>query len=300
LSKPDTCVIYNPAAGRGRAGRRLESLRRTLGERADFQSTERSGHAEELALKAAESGFSIIGAAGGDGTVHEVANGLLRAKGPCASLAVFPIGSANDYAYSLQLCPEWWLDRDRLEKCRLVDVGRVRTPGAEARYFINGIGFCFNAAVTLESQRIHFLQGVPLYTTALVRALCFRFQFPNLRLTMDGVESESPTLALSFAIGQREGNFKLAPNAIVDDGEFDYLHVGRVARWEVLRYAPGMITGNLPSDHPAIRMGRCRKVSVHAETPLPVHLDGEMLCRPEDGILDFEVEVLPQKLAIRG
>src|SRR5258707_10954403 len=103
MAGADTCVIYNPAAGRGRAGRRLESLRQTLGQRAEFRPTQAAGHAEQLALEAVQAGFAVVGAAGGDGTVHEVANGLLRAGRSEAALAVYPVGSANDYAHSLGL-----------------------------------------------------------------------------------------------------------------------------------------------------------------------------------------------------
>jgi diacylglycerol kinase (ATP) len=300
LNRPDIYVIYNPIAGRGRAPRRLESLRRILGSRADFQPTEGPGHGEELAFRAANAGFAVIGAAGGDGTLHEVANGLLRAGQHDVALAFFPIGSANDYAHSLGLSCDWWREQRLLEEARPVDIGIVRTSGGKERYFINGIGFGFNGAVTMESERIHGLQGVPLYTTALVRALWFHFERPILSVTMDGKTRRTPTVALSVAIGQREGNFKLAPNAIVDDGLFDYLHVGPVARWEVLRYAPGMITGNLPTDHPLLWMGRCQEVQVHSEAPLPVHLDGEMLCRPQDGICEFDIKILPRRLSIRG
>src|SRR5947209_4238598 len=97
-SAAHTCVIYNPAAGKGRGERRLRRLRRFLGTRAEFRPTSAQGHAEELAFAAARQGFPQVAAAGGDGTVHEVANGLLRARS-AATLVVYPIGSANDYAH---------------------------------------------------------------------------------------------------------------------------------------------------------------------------------------------------------
>jgi diacylglycerol kinase family enzyme len=101
------------------------------------------------------------------------------------------------------------------------------------------------------------------------------------------------------AIGRREGNFVLAPNAVVDDGLFDYLHVGPLRRWELLRYFPGMLTGNLPTNHPAIRSGRCRHVRVRAETPLIVHLDGELFSRPEDHLRDLDICILPLALRVQ-
>src|SRR5438309_1224985 len=96
-SAGELCVIFNPKAGRWRAGRRFAQLRRTWGEHVVFWETERPGHGEELARKAAEHGFTTVAAAGGDGTVHEVANGLLQAGRPDLTFAVVPLGSANDY-----------------------------------------------------------------------------------------------------------------------------------------------------------------------------------------------------------
>jgi len=95
------CVIFNPAAGRSRARQRLEAILTGWLSKAEFWPTERRGHAEELARRAAGSGFRIVAAAGGNGTVHEVANGVLKAGRPEVRFAVIPLGSADDYAHSL-------------------------------------------------------------------------------------------------------------------------------------------------------------------------------------------------------
>jgi diacylglycerol kinase family enzyme len=242
---------------------------------------------------------SIVAAAGGDGTVHEVANGLLRAARPEVSLAIFPIGSANDYAHSLGLASEWWLRSDPTACARTVDVGVFRTADGRERYFVNGVGIGFNGAVTLESRRIRRLQGVWLYSVALFRALWYHFHPVPMTVQVDDCVQQVPTLALSVAIGRREGNFVLAPKALVDDGLFDYLHVGRLRRWELLRYFPGMISGNLPANHPAIRTGRCRHVHVCALAPLIVHLDGELFSRPEDNLREFDIHILPAALRVQ-
>lgn len=299
VSSPEICVIFNPAAGRGRASERLESLRRTLGPRAEFRATRGCGHAEQLAFAAAKRGFAVVAAAGGDGTVHEVANGVLRAARPEVALAVFPVGSANDYAHSLGLGPQWWLRCDPTAWARRVDVGLARTGDGRERYFVNGVGVGFNGAVTLESRRIRRLQGVWLYSLALFRALRHHFVAPVTTVQIDETIRRLPTLALSVAIGRREGNFVLAPDALVDDGFFDFLYVGSLRRWELFRYFPGMITGNLPTHHPAIRSGRCQRVSLHAETPLIVHLDGEILSRPEDNLCDLDIRILPAALRVQ-
>jgi diacylglycerol kinase (ATP) len=299
VSSADMCIVFNAAAGRGRASRRIESLRRRLGSRAQFLPTRAPADAEELAFEAATKGFAIVGAAGGDGTVHEVATGLLRAARPEVALAVFPAGSANDYAHSLGLAPGWWLYCDPTAHTRTVDAGLARTKHGRERYFVNGVGVGFNGAVTLESRRIHRLQGVWLYSLALFRAFCYRFTAPLMTIEIDGRGQRLPTLALSVAIGRREGNFVLAPNAVVDDGLFDYLYVGRLRRWELFRYFPGMITGDLPTGHPEIRTGRCRHVSLQSEGPLIVHLDGELFSRPEDGLCDLEIHILPAALRVQ-
>ncbi len=294
----EICVIYNPAAGKGRGLRRLEGLRQGLAARADFRPTDRAGHAEDLALNAAHEGYRVVGAAGGDGTVHEVANGLLRSGRADVTLAVFPIGSANDYAHSLGLGPDWWRTWDPAAPPRAVDAGLVRDGAGRVRYFVNGLGLGFNGAVTLESRRIRRLQGVLLYTAALLRALVYHFRAPVMTVELDGVKRIVPTLALTLALGRREGNFVLAPDALLDDGLFDVLHAGAIRRWELVRFFPGMVSGNLPTDHPHLWLGRCRTATVASETPLITHLDGELFCRPEDGVRELDVRILPGALRV--
>jgi diacylglycerol kinase family enzyme len=295
----NVCVIFNPRAGKGQAQTALERLRASLGDSATFWPTSAPVHAEELARKAALDGFAVVAAAGGDGTVHEVANGLLGSGRPDVTLGVYPIGSANDYAFALGLTPDWWERPDKAVAVRPVDVGRVRS-GERERYFINGIGIGFNGMVTLEAQGIHWLRGVPLYALALLRALLFRFQTPRMRVTMNGHEKDIPTLALSVNLGQREGNFLVTPRAVLDDGLFDYLHAGPVRRWELIRYLPAMVTGNLPQNHPRFWTGRCREVQVQSSAPLTAHLDGEFFCQEHDDVRELEISLLPGHLRVQG
>jgi diacylglycerol kinase (ATP) len=231
------CVIFNPAAGKGRGTRRLHKLRRVLGARAAFWPTEQAGHAEDLGRRASLDGFPVVAAAGGDGTAHEVANGILRSERRDVTFAVIPVGSANDYAYSLGLDGEWWLRPDDRVTARAVDVGLVRC-GLRSRYFINGLGLGFNGAVTLHSRQIKRLQGMALYGLALARALWFDFVHPRMILSLDGHEHSGPTFAVSLALGQREGNFVVAPDAVLDDGLFEYLVVGALRRLDLLARRP--------------------------------------------------------------
>jgi diacylglycerol kinase family enzyme len=292
-------VIFNPTAGRGRLRSALERLRRSLGSRADFWPSREAGHAEELAQLAAKQGYAVVAAAGGDGTVHEVAAGVFLSGQPDVTLAVLPAGSANDYAYSLGLGPDWWAHPDPAIGPRLVDVGVVRA-GARQKPFINGMGLGFNGAVTLESRRLKHVRGLALYGLAFLRAMVSHFRTPLTTVQLDdGEMRQVPTLALSLALGQREGNFIVAPEALLDDGRFDYIHVGSLRRWDLLRFLPGLALGRLPS-HPQVWRGRCQRVVVRCEAPLTVHVDGEFFSLQRDDVRELEVQLLPGRLRVLG
>jgi len=300
-------VIFNARAGSGRAAGRLRQLRRVLGSHAEFRATEGRGHGEELACEAADAGFPLVAAAGGDGTVHEVANGLLRSRRADAVLAVLPIGSANDYAHSLDWefsCPPSSgppADDDAAHpmNVRALDVGRVRDPSGRDRYFVCCLGLGLNGAVTLESRRIHRLQGMALYGLATLRALWYHYACPQMQIAFDEQPARAEaTLMLSVLIGRREGGFVLAPHARLDDGWFDYVHSGALSRWEVLTLLPRLALSGPPSDHPKVRQGRCRRVHLRSEAPLTVHIDGEFFCKPEDCVKDIEIKLLPACLRV--
>jgi diacylglycerol kinase (ATP) len=293
----ELCIVFNPAAGRRRAIRRVERLRGLWGQQIEFWPTKYAGHAETLAFEAARSGFRIVAAAGGDGTVHEVANGLLRAARPEVAFAVLPIGSANDYAHSVE--NYFAAEHNGSPVTRRVDVGRVREPGGRERYFVCCLGLGFNGAVTLESRKLHHLQGMALYGLATLRALWFHYGCPPMELTIDDdVIPASPTLMLSVLAGRREGGFVMAPRARLDDGWLEFIHAGRLSRWEVLRLLPRMALAGPPAHHAKVRQGRCRRIHLRSHQPLIVHVDGEFFCRPEDRITQIDIQVVPGALPI--
>jgi diacylglycerol kinase family enzyme len=293
------CVIFNPAAARGRAKQRLERIQQALGGRAVFQPTEGPGRAEELALSAAKCGFRIVAAAGGDGTVHEVANGVLRAGRPDVVFAVLPIGSANDYAFMLGLDLESQLRDDPPHGVRALDVGLVRTDDGRERYFVNSLGLGFSGEVTVQSRRIRWLQGLPLYTVGFLWSLMFHYSCPVMEIHLDQEHRKVSTLSLTVAIGKREGNLVVTRDAVPDDGLFDYLHAGALSRLEILYYLPRLATGGALPEHRAIWTGRCREVRVSSAAPLTVHLDGELFCLPPDNTRGLEIKLLPGLLRVQ-
>lgn len=293
MQRPDLCVIFNPAAGKHRGRRRLEQIREVWGDHVDFRPTQHSGHAIELAEQAARDGFSVIAAAGGDGTAHEVLNGLMRAQNPDASFAIIPIGSANDYAFSLGLkdkeCPP----------TRRVDVGVVRAPSGKQAYFGCCLGLGLNGRVTWESRRIRRLQGVFLYGLAAIRAMMYHYEYPPMTLLIDDEPPwTAPTLLFSALNGKREGGFVLAPRAEIDDGWLDFVHAGDLSRWEIAQFLPRLALFGPPESYPKVRQGRCRRVRLHSEKPLIVHTDGEFFCLPEENVQDVQIELLPAAINV--
>lgn len=292
-----TCVIYNPVAGRGKAEKLLKEMRAAGRGEVELRPTARPGHACELARDAADEGFAKVVAAGGDGTAHEVANGVLR-SGRDVVFSVWPIGSANDYAYTLGLT-EWWkraneqLPTETLD----VDVGRITGGGREA-YYVNSLGVGFNGMVTVEARKIHRLRGLPLYALAFLKAMARHFTTPRMAIGFDETEYAGPTLALTINLAQREGGFPITPAARLTDGLLDYMHATNLRRWHLVRYLPAMALGTLPHNHPRIRLGVARKVTVRADVPLCVHADGEFFSRPGDGITSVMVEVVPHRLRV--
>lgn len=288
-------AIFNPNAGRKQAARRLEQWRRRLALPLDLWPTNGPGHGEQLALQAVEQGFDLVVAAGGDGTVHEVANGLLRAGRREVQLGIVPLGSANDYAASLKMDAPSSPTSERW-----VDVGVVRDPTGRQRHFICCLGLGLNGGVTLEARRISWLQGMPLYLLATLRALWRHYSCAPLELTLDDQPpAATPTLMMSVMVGRREGGFVMAPQAHLDDGLFDYVHALAMSRWQALGLLPRLALAGPPRGHPKVRLGRCQRIQLKSERPLIVHIDGEFFCQPEDQVRELEIVVEPRALCVR-
>ena len=292
------CVIFNPTSGRMRSERRL---RRFLGSRVGsvaLRPTTCRGHAVELAREAAAEGFTTIAAAGGDGTVHEVATGLVLSGREDVTLAVIPAGSADDFAFSLR--ERFGFKTLEGSSDDLTDVGRARTPCGREWHFFESLGTGVSALVTIESRAIQRLQGRLLYGWAACRVLARREGLTSLEVTRDGDEPEVvPTLMLSLMIGRREGGFDLLPAAVLDDGQFDVIHARGIRWWQALGLLPGLIANGGPPVHPGVRLSRCSTLRLRSEAPLAAHSDGEIYLRPEDGVRELTVELLPKRLRVK-
>jgi diacylglycerol kinase (ATP) len=304
----DYLIILNPAADRGRADRlapRLERAMQAAGARFELVRTTRRREAEEMAESAARAGRGAVIAVGGDGVVHEVANGLMRAAGdgPTVPLGVVPAGTGNDFVKMLGLSPrrpDQALRRILAAEPRPVDIGEVFAADMvegpeEPWYFTNGIGLGFDAQVAVHASRVMRLRGMLVYAVALVRTLR-DLRNPHFTISVDGEEVADRALILATVANGpcHGGSFWLAPDARVDDGVFDVLVADARTVREVLPLIPSVMRGRHLNAR-GVRVLRGTRVSVRSTELLPIHADGEIVAR---GVRSMEIRMLPGRLRV--
>lgn len=295
-------VILNPIAGKGYGARVEPELRRLLeadGLDFDMERTAAPKHAMALAQKAVADGFEIVVAAGGDGTTHEVVNGLMLAAGDGigGTLGVIPIGSGSDFAYSAGVPGDLAGACSRLTRgqSRLVDVGRVSLDGREPRYFDNTLGIGFDGVVTLEALKMKRLRGMALYLPVVLKTVFLSLKAPLATIQYDDQELVLPALMITVANGAREGGgFFVAPDAKPDDGLFDLCIAREISRPAMLGLIPHFMKGTHVDKEP-VTMARAARVTISSPDPLVAHVDGEMLCTEGHRI---DCEILPRRLRV--
>lgn len=296
------CVILNPWADRGRARLMQEQIVAwgTAHGGLDMRVTDAPGRAQTLAAELAAD-YDVIAAAGGDGTANEVANGLfLSGRAESTRFGLIPIGSGNDYAFSLGLLdtPQQAVQRLFTGQPRPVDIATIQDEHGRRRVVTNGIGIGFDAAVAIESLKITRIYGFALYVLATLRTMLFRFHTPNCRFQFDDNTTAQGTLLLAVGVGQRVGGgFYLTPSAIMDDGLLDTCLVNPVNRLTMLILVLRAMKGqHVTSRH--VAMGRSRRITLQANRPLPIHTDGEIFAFLEDNVRQLTIEVVPAGLHV--
>ena len=296
---PHTLLILNPASGRG-AGRRLRTrIERSLqaaGVRFELAETTGPGHALGLAREAAHAHVERIICAGGDGTLHEAANGLLQ--GPRAedgatrtALGTIPIGTGNDFAKLLgvfKLPPETAAMRMAHAEPRRFDVGRVI-----GEHFVNSLGIGFDAEAVRQSNKITRLSGLAVYLVAVYKTFVL-FRAPTLEVKSEAHSETGPMMMLECSIGvSAGGGFYLTPQADPSDGLLDVCLIRKVGLMKFLRYVPRVLKGtHVQLDE--VAMFQTPQLTIRTtDGPLLLHLDGE-LRQPESP--QIEVTLEPKRL----
>jgi len=282
---PKIKVILNPLAGKGHAARISPIIAReftALGADFDLVHTTARGDAINLARQALDDGFDIIVGVGGDGTSHEVVNGMMahaNGGGPIGTLGCIPAGSGNDFAVMAGAQADVAAACKQIvgNATRLVDVGEVTLDGRVKRYFDNAVGVGFDGLVTLACMHYKYVRGLALYLPAVLETVFLRMKRTNVRIEFDGQVIEQNNMMTVIANGPREGGgFLVAPEAQVTDGAFDLVIAQAMPRLQVLGLIPAFLKGTHMGD-PRIRIVHARHVVMTSDDPLYPHIDGEIL-----------------------
>ncbi|THF77350.1 diacylglycerol kinase [Cohnella fermenti] len=287
-------LIYNPTSGREEMRRRLPLVLQRLeqgGIETSCHATEGKGDAAFAASLAVERGYDLVIAAGGDGTLNEVVNGIARhEKRPM--LGVMPMGTTNDFARAHGIPRRWQEAVDLIVRrhTRPVDIGYATGD----KYFINiaGGGFLTDLSYEVPSKLKTMIGQLAYYVKGFEKVV--NFHPSRLNIVAEGVgEFEDEYMLFLVANSQSVGGFeKLAPQANTNDGLFDVVLLKKCNLAEMIRIASLAMRGEHLNDSHVMHF-QTSKLVVRAEDRVQLNLDGEL-----GGTLPTELAVLKSHLAV--
>jgi len=290
-------IVFNPNAAHGRAVRKLTAIRtkfENLGIQIEVRPTTHPGHGSDLVACTDLSGFDGLIAAGGDGTLFEVLNGLYRhPKSARIPLGLLPIGTGNAFARDLGLKPAAWSDAiDLLQRRRTreVDVGLVQSAD-KTFYFLNIVGMGFSVAASKTAHRLKFF-GNTAYTLATLWQVLKLKSYP-LVADLDGRELHSDNIFITISNTRFTGtHFLIAPDASIDDGLLDVTILENLPRHRLLKLFPTIYDG---------RHVQYKEISTHKAAHIKIHSPAAMLLGPDGELIGrspAEITCLHQDLTI--
>jgi diacylglycerol kinase (ATP) len=310
-----TLVIYNPVAGRGRVQAQwplVEQALRQAGVDFDAMPTHAPLDACQLARKAHQK-YGLIVSVGGDGTTHEIVNGLMQASGESESipLAIIPLGSGDDFVKVLP--PEtpvggqpydWRIAVQKIVRgqTQLFDVVRITGDhlrpelGNGPHYFMNSMDIGFGAQAAHNFTQVpRFFKGISAYLVAILKTM---IRYPLLHITIqidDLAPFEQATSMIAITNGRSFGSsFWICPYARADDGILDVVIAQGLSRLEILKLLPKLTSGTHLGD-PAVSTERAHRVVISSAEPLVVETDGELPFLETHHLI---LEILPGRLRI--
>ena len=314
-------VIMNPVAGGGRLNRHwpeIDAALKSAFGAVELRKTQAAGDGSTLAMDLAANGFDLVVAAGGDGTLSEVADGLVKAavEGSKAALGMLPCGTGTDFARGVGLGIGLGFGSDgkfataisrmAASKGRAIDAGRVSyvdDHGALAsRHFINvaslGISGAVARAVNADGRKGRVSAKALFYWHTVAEFIRYRFQ--DVRITVDDGEPIEARVGLVAAANGKfcGGGMMLAPDAVLDDGLFDIVILRAAGKLGLIRDIR-LLYGGLHRNHPAITIMRGRKVMVEplddrAASRMLIEADGE-----SPGRIPATFEIMPAAITLK-
>lgn len=307
-----TLIIYNPIAGRARVKAMWPDISSALsnaGIKFDAVATTAPRHATELAGSALGKYTAVVGI-GGDGTMSEIANGLIQASAENETMpfGIVPVGNGDDFVKVLPpqapIGSSGYHWRAAVQKIaaghsQLYDLGRMSTDQIATktyRYFLNIVDVGFGAHTVANFSSVpKFLSGNAAYLAAVLKTM-IRYPVLKMRIQVDDA-LVFEQLTTMTAIGNGRcfgGGFWVCPKAVPDDGMLDVMIASRITRLNILRLLPKMKRGTHVDDA-LIKMSRARRVVLESEAPFLIEADGEMPFAPARRL---SVDVLAGKLRL--
>lgn len=301
-------VILNPYAGRWKAQQRKAEMLAALDQAGiSCQVFETTGHdhATRLAAQARQEGAGVVIAAGGDGTISEIVNGLLQendSPNPLPKLGLLPLGSANDLIINLGLPLDLVQAAQVIAggKTRCMDIGQVSLEaagGTQNRLFDNNSAIGFEPAVTLIQEKISWLHGPLRYLLAALLGILKNPEW-EMRLEWEGGSYEGPVSMVTVGNNPLTGGlFYLTPQADPFDGQLTFVYGSLPGRLDKLRILPRTMRkgpGNY-TEHPAVQQINTTWLKISCSRPAPLHADGEIQSTQAQQV---SYQILPAALEI--
>ena len=302
MHKNNTKLIINPNADLGRAWRWGSDLRSVVEEfgGADWTGTVYPTHATELARQAAEDGYELVISVGGDGTTHEVINGLMQVPAERRPrLGIVPVGTGNDFASNvgIQTQPAKAMRQVFTGEPKFIDIAQVET-GSRLEYWDNTLGIGFDAKATIHSRNVPVLSGFLVYLIATIQTIMLNHDPALIHFESDQETWQEKNLLVVLCNGPREGGgFHVAPGALVDDGWLDYAAIRSVSRPMMFRLIPEVMNGT-HGRFSQVRLNKFKELKITSDRPLVIHTDGEIFAGFGTDVRELSVKVLPSALEV--
>lgn len=292
-------VILNPYAARWQAKSRIADIKDALNSAAveyEIALTEAPEHGSLLAAEAVVAGFDPIIAAGGDGSIGEVVNGMVKAAGDgqLAKLGILPLGTANDVVDNLGM------PRDLDEAATMIATGKDRMLDlceVNGRYFINNAGIGLEPFVTTIQQEMTYVKGIVRYLMATLTAIARNPQW-EMELEWEGGSYKGPTTLVSIGNLPRTGGiFFTVPHADGFDGQLTFVHGYPPSKLGILRVLPKTMKageGNYV-EHPAVHEYHSPWLTVKVNPGSPAHADGELF---SESVRELNYRIHPARLPL--
>ena len=293
-------VVLNPYSNRWKSQSRwpdAEAALKAAGVEFEYVVSQHKGHVVELAEEAARAGFSPIIAAGGDGTISETVEGLVRAaksdQDVVGPFGIIPLGSANDFMFNAEMSADLEAAAQviAMGKIRSIDLGNLN-----GRTFVNNSAAGLEPFVTIKHERIQWIKGMARYLVAAVWAIIDKPEWTGI-VKWDGGEYSGPLTLVTIGNGRRTGGFFMTPHADLTDGKLTLAYGYRGTRLGMFQALPRAFKENEGSyiEMEGMYELHTTKVSIHLDHPSPAHTDGELF---PDFIQDFDYSIQPGRLQL--